>query len=188
MKLLHIRSAIAEEIPEILALDQLCFNGIWSEDGYRREIDSDKSSLLILSIEDNAASKIIGIGCSWSILEEAHITLLGIDPNYHRQSLGSLLLYTLLKDAVNRQLERATLEVVTSNQVAINLYKKFGFEVAGTRKNYYPKTGEDALILWRNGLDKPEFHQELQDRKDKIHDRISLQYLLQDQVFGGAHY
>ena len=178
MKLLQIRPAIAEKIPEILALDRLCFNGIWSEDGYRREINSDKSSLLTLSIEDHAELKIIGIGCLWSILEEAHITLLGIHPNYHRQSLGSLLLYTLLKDAVNRQLERATLEVVTSNQVAINLYEKFGFKVAGTRKNYYPKTGEDALILWRNGLDKPEFKRELQDRGNKIRDRINQQYLL----------
>ena len=178
MKLLQIKPAIAEEIPEILALDHLCFNGIWSEDGYRREIDSDRSILLTLSIEDNTAVKIIGIGCSWSILEEAHITLLGIHPNYHRQSLGSLLLHTLLKDAVNRQLERATLEVVTSNQVAINLYEKFGFKVAGTRKNYYPKTGEDALILWRNGIDKPEFEIELKDRENQIRERICRQYLL----------
>ena len=180
MKLLQIRPAISEEIPEILALDRLCFNGIWSEDGYRREIDSDKSTLLTLSIEDNAEVKIIGIGCSWSILEEAHITLLGIHPDYHHQSLGSLLLYTLLKDAVNQQSERASLEVVTSNNVAISLYKKFGFQVAGTRKNYYPKTGEDALILWCKGLDKPEFAMELQDRGNKIRDRVSQQYLLLD--------
>ena len=180
MKLLQIKPAIAEKIPEILALDRLCFNGIWSEDGYRREIDSDKSSLLTLSLKDNAEVKIIGIACLWSILEEAHITLLGIHPNYHRQSLGSLLLHTLLKDAVNRQLERATLEVVTSNQVAINLYEKFGFKVAGTRKNYYPKTGEDALILWRNGLNKPDFYIQLKDRENKIHDHVAQQYLLVD--------
>ena len=180
MKLLQIRHAIAEEIPKILALDNRCFNGIWSEDGYRREISSDKSSLLTLSIEDHAELNIIGIGCLWSIVEEAHITLLGIHPDYHRQSLGSLLLHTLLKDAVNRQLERATLEVVTSNQGAINLYKKFGFKVAGTRKNYYPKTGEDALILWRNRIDQPEFHLELKEWEQGIRDRISQHYLLRD--------
>ena len=178
MKLLQIKPAIAEEIPEILALDQLCFNGIWTEDGYRREIDSDKSTLLTLSVENNDKLKIIGIGCYWSIVEESHITLLGIHPDYHRQSLGSLLLYTLLKDAVDRKLERATLEVVTSNEVAINLYKKFGFKVAGNRKNYYPKTGEDALILWLNAIDKPEFEMKLKDRRNRIRDRISRQYLL----------
>lgn len=178
MKLLQIKPAIVEEIPEILALDQLCFNGIWSENGYRREIASDKSRLLTLSLEDNDKLKIIGIGCYWSIVEESHITLLGIHPEYHRQSLGSLLLYTLLKDSVEQQLERATLEVVTSNDGAISLYKKFGFEVAGTRKNYYPKTGEDALILWRKGIDKPEFSIELEDRGNRIRDRIRTTYLL----------
>ena len=130
-----------------------------------------------MSIEDNAELKIIGIGCLWSILEEAHITLLGIHPNYHCQSLGSLLLYTLLKDAIEQQLTRATLEVVTSNNIAISLYKKFGFKVAGTRKKYYPKTGEDALILWRNNLDKPEFAIELEDRGHRIRDRIKQKYL-----------
>ena len=178
MKLLQIKPAIAESIPEILALDQLCFNGIWSEDGYRREIESDKSTLLTLLVEDNDKFKIIGIGCYWSIVEESHITLLGVHPDYHRQSLGSLLLYILLKDALDKKLERATLEVVSSNNVAISLYKKFGFKVAGTRKNYYPKTGEDALILWRNDLDKPEFAIELEDREHRIRDRISQQYLL----------
>ncbi|MGK7894410.1 MAG: ribosomal protein S18-alanine N-acetyltransferase [Xenococcus sp. (in: cyanobacteria)] len=177
MNLLQIKPAIAEEIPEILALDRLCFNGIWSENGYRREISSDKSTLLSLSVEDNNNLKIIGIGCYWSIVEESHITLLGIHPDYHRQSLGSLLLYILLKDALEKKLERATLEVVSSNNVAISLYKKFGFKVAGTRKKYYPKTGEDALILWRNGIDKPEFAIELEDRGNIIRDRISQQYL-----------
>ena len=177
MKLLQIKPAIAEEIPEILALDQLCFDGIWSENGYQREIASDKSVLLTLSVEDNTGYKIIGIGCYWSIVDEAHITLLGIHPNYHCQSLGSLLLYTLLKDAIEQKLTRATLEVVTSNNIAISLYKKFGFKVAGTRKKYYPKTGEDAFILWRNNLDKPEFAIELEDRGNRIRDRIKQQYL-----------
>jgi len=181
MKLLQIKPAIAEDIPELLALDQLCFNGIWTENGYQREIDSDKSTLLTLSITDDADGEIIGVGCYWSIVEESHITLLGIRPDYHRQGLGSLLFYILLKDAVERKLERATLEVVTSNNVAISLYKKFGFKVAGTRKNYYPKTGEDALILWCDGLDKPEFVLELKNWGEKIRDRISQQYLFQSK-------
>ena len=174
MKLLRIQSAIAEDIPELLALDRLCFNGIWTENGYKREIKSDKSTLLTLSITDD---EIIGVGCYWSIVDESHITLLGIHPDYHRQGLGSLLLYLLLRDAVEKKLERATLEVVTSNEAAMSLYKKFGFKVAGTRKNYYPKTGADAHILWRDGLDKPEFVLELKDWGEKIRDRISQQYL-----------
>lgn len=103
------------------------------------------------------AAPFLGLGCLWSILEEAHITLLGIDPAYRRQGLGQLLLYVLLTCAQQRGLERATLEVRVSNQSAIALYEQFGFRRAGCRKHYYPN-GEDALILWLNGLHHPEFN------------------------------
>jgi ribosomal-protein-alanine N-acetyltransferase len=100
---------------------------------------------------------LIGIGCYWAILEEAHITLLGIVPEYQRQGLGQALLYALLRSAHQRGLERATLEVRISNQSALTLYQKFGFREAGRRKRYYQNTGEDALVLWRGGLQSPDF-------------------------------
>ena len=40
---------------------------------------------------------------------------------------------------------KINLEVNSKNQPAINLYKKFGFEQVGRRKNYY-KDG-DALLF-----------------------------------------
>ncbi|MBF2019846.1 MAG: ribosomal protein S18-alanine N-acetyltransferase [Hydrococcus sp. C42_A2020_068] len=130
---------------------------------------SSSSSVSTIASEES----IIGFGCFWAILEEAHITLLMIHPDYQGQGLGQLLLYALLKDACKRKLERATLEVRVSNQVAIFLYKKFGFKVAGRRKNYYQKTGEDALILWRGDLHRPEFSKELEIWHERISTRLA---------------
>ncbi|NEO30584.1 MAG: ribosomal protein S18-alanine N-acetyltransferase [Symploca sp. SIO3C6] len=104
---------------------------------------------------------LIGLGCFWSILEEAHITIVAIHPNYQRQGLGKLLLSALLKDAIRHNLERATLEARPSNQAALSLYQKFGFTEAGRRRGYYQDTGEDALILWRSGLQTLEFEEML---------------------------
>lgn len=104
---------------------------------------------------------LIGLGCFWSIVEEAHITIVAIHPNYQRQGLGKLLLCVLLKDAIRGNLERATLEVKPSNQAAVSLYEKFGFTEAGRRRGYYQDTGEDALILWRSGLQTLEFEEML---------------------------
>ncbi|MDJ0532641.1 MAG: ribosomal protein S18-alanine N-acetyltransferase [Xenococcaceae cyanobacterium MO_207.B15] len=179
MKLLVLQNATVKQIPDILALDLLCFDGIWSKEGYKREIESPNSSMLLLFLREiNSEEKLLGIGCLWSIMSEAHITLLGINPDYQRQGLGELLLYALLQDALGRKLERATLEVRTGNYPAIALYKKFGFKVAGRRKNYYPKTGEDAFILWRSDLDKPEFTAELEDWKQNIAQKLTSQYTL----------
>lgn len=104
---------------------------------------------------------LIGLGCYWSILEEAHITILAVHPDYQHQGLGQLLLYALLRDATRHQLEWATLEVKPSNQAALSLYHKFGFTLAGRRRRYYKDTGEDALILWRGGLQKQDFEEML---------------------------
>ena len=179
MQKLKIAPATAENIEEILVLDCLCFMGVWTRDAYLREIESPNSSLLLLWLTGaQFPPKLIGLGCLWSIVEEAHITLLGIDPQYHRRGLGMFLLHSLLKDALQRNLERATLEVKVTNDPALNLYEKFGFKVAGKRKNYYPKTGEDAFILWLDGLNKPEFKQQLDRRLQLISDRLKQQYLI----------
>ena len=45
------------------------------------------------------------------------------------------------------------LEVRVSNDPAIALYEKLGFQQVGRRKNYYRNPKEDALILrkeWEN--------------------------------------
>ncbi len=140
----------------MVALDRTSLGGIWTLSGYQRELDSPNSELLILTL-DRDSETLIGLACFWAILEEAHITLLAIYPDYQRQGLGKLLLYKLLEKAVQRQLERATLEVRVSNQSAIALYEHFGFRIAGERKNYYPQTGESALIFWRNDLQNGRF-------------------------------
>ncbi len=100
---------------------------------------------------------LLGFGCFWGILDEAHITILGVHPDYQGQGLGQALLLSLLQVARQQGLEWATLEVRVSNVAARSLYSKFGFQEAGRRPHYYPDTGEDALLLWRGGLQHPEF-------------------------------
>jgi ribosomal-protein-alanine N-acetyltransferase len=186
---LELHPLTTDKLDAVVQLDQLCFGGLWTRSGYERELESQCSQLLVL--EARCASKdsgfpsrssealtqnspyaniplaptsetsILGLGCFWSILEEAHITILAVHPDYRHQRLGQLLLYALLRDARKRNLERATLEVKPSNQAALSLYQKFGFQEAGRRRRYYKDTGEDALILWRSGLQTLEFEETL---------------------------
>ncbi|MDY7002874.1 MAG: ribosomal protein S18-alanine N-acetyltransferase [Cyanobacteriota bacterium] len=181
MAIITIQPMSPKHISSVVELDRLCFGGLWNFQGYQRELESPNSDLLILVIsqknEDikrevtfkssNSKSEItnyqsiIGIGCLWAILEEAHITILGIHPQYQGLGLGQLLLYSLMRSAWDRELERATLEVAASNTSALSLYHKFGFQDVGRRRGYYQQTGEDALILWRGHLHDPEFEQTL---------------------------
>ena len=161
MKILETQLLIPSQVSQIVALDRICLGGLWTAEGYLREIDSPNSSLLVLNLSDlneNKSNKIVvGMACLWSILEEAHITLLAIHPDHRQQGFASLLLLSLLDDAISRELEWATLEVNVNNLSAINLYKKFGFEVVGKRRGYYQSTGDDASILWLKKLQQPDF-------------------------------
>lgn len=183
MRSLQIQALTPHDLTAALDLDRRSLGGLWHLDGYQREIESPNSDLLVLQRLETLNTRpltpdtrhpplLLAIGCSWAILEEAHITLLAVDPDYQRQGLGQALLYGLLKAAHDRGLERATLEVRVSNQAAITLYEKFGFQTAGRRNRYYAETGEDALVLWRGGLHHPHFPQILANWQQATSDRL----------------
>lgn len=85
--------------------------------------------------------------------DEAHVTTLAVDPAWHRHKVGTRLLLNLTRQAAQRGARNLTLEVRMSNVAAQNLYRRFGFQPAGVRKNYYAETREDALIMWANDID-----------------------------------
>ena len=168
---LKIQTLNLEHLNYLLELDQVCFNGWWTLEGYRRELESPNGHFL--GIFSPYADELLGMACFWSILEEAHITILAIHPQYQGQGLGQALLYSLLKMAVDIGLERATLEVRVSNQVAISLYQKFGFKTAGRRPRYYKDNHEDALILWLSDLQHPSFIDTLDGWYEIVSDRLA---------------
>ncbi len=169
---LEIQSLTPDDLSAALELDHACFGGLWSLEAYQRELESPNTDLLGL-FSRFSSSRLLGIGCFWSIVDEAHITILAIHPEYHHQGLGQALLYSLLVTAHERGLERATLEVRVSNTPAISLYQKFGFKTAGRRRNYYRDNGEDALILWTGDIQQPEFPKTLATWRTIVSDRLS---------------
>lgn len=147
-----------EDLPQIQVIDRACLGGFWSLQGYIQEIERPNSHLMAVI---NAEKVILGFGCLWAVLEEAHITMMAVRPEHQGQGLGKYLVWGLLEKAWSQGLEWATLEVRESNHVAIALYEKFNFEIIGKRPKYYEITREDAIVMWRKGLNKADFPQVL---------------------------
>ena len=47
--------------------------------------------------------------------------------------------------------------MAANNAPAQALYRRFGFAPVAVRKNYYPVTGEDALVMWAYDVDTDEY-------------------------------
>lgn len=60
---------------------------------------------------------------------------MGVLPDYRGRGIGQRLLAAALAAAEERGLERIELHVLESNEIAINLYKRFGFEQDGLLRN-----------------------------------------------------
>ncbi len=67
----------------------------------------------------------------------------------------------LAHESLRRGARNLTLEVRVSNEPAQGMYHKFGFKPAGIRKNYYQETNEDALVMWAEDIDSPEYAERL---------------------------
>lgn len=188
-----------EDIPEVAAVERLCFTNPWPTSAYRRELrDPARNHYIVLRWTDTEApaalherprpvlplfsfgrrgesasrSRIVGFAGLWIMLDEAHITTIGITPEHRRRSLGEMLFVALVDEAVRRGARWVTLEVRVSNEAAQTLYRKYGFEVQGTRRNYYSDNGEDAYIMWSPELDDPAVHNRHRRLREDLERRL----------------
>jgi len=68
--------------------------------------------------------------------------------------------------------EAVSLEVRVTNWGAQRLYARFGFRPVGIRKNYYQEIGEDALIMWLDGIRDAESQTRLRRLLDELPDGL----------------
>jgi ribosomal-protein-alanine N-acetyltransferase len=139
-----------DEIDEVLAVERASFTNPWTREMYLSELQNEGVSFLFVARDDGGA--LIGFCSFWRVFEELHINNLAVDPGHRRQGVAASLLTHVLAEAPRLGATRALLEVRRSNSEARRLYERFGFSVAGTRRNYYSQPVEDALVLWREGL------------------------------------
>ena len=127
-----------EKIKDILFSD---FDDFWSYEVLKEELLSD-SSLYVGAKKQN---EIIGFAGIKVVIDEADIMNIVVKKSYRNNGIGSLLLENLILISNKKNLNFINLEVDCKNTIAINLYKKFGFEEISLRKNYYKNN--DAMIM-----------------------------------------
>ncbi|MBO2943768.1 ribosomal protein S18-alanine N-acetyltransferase [Paenibacillus sp. F411] len=142
---LTFRRMTLDDIPSVMEVEQDAFSLPWTEEAFQNEMTMNHfAHYMVMEYE----GQLIGYAGMWTIVDEAHITNVALLGDYRGRKWGERLLDELMKTAAFMGMERMTLEVRVSNEVARNLYVKKGFAPAGIRKGYYSDNQEDALIMW----------------------------------------
>ena len=152
---MKVREIRIEDIEDILEIEKACFKIPWSREAFEEEILRNELAYYLVLVDDNSAEnfqKVIGYAGMWKVFDEAHITNIALLPSYQGKKYGYHLVNELIELAKKIGVYSITLEVRSSNIIAIALYEKLLFKQEGLRKGYYTDTNEDALIMWRNIL------------------------------------
>ena len=144
-----IREMKLEDVPQIAAIERLCFSAPWNENMIISSWESRLSCWLVAEI-DGCVAGYVG---SEAVLDSADMMNIAVHPEYRRRGIAEALIDALVNALREKGSRALSLEVRASNDPAIALYEKLGFTQVGLRKNYYRNPKEDALILrkeWEN--------------------------------------
>ena len=119
-----------EHIDGVVTLEEATFSVPWTRADFEREVR-------------------VGYAGMWHVVTEGHITNVGVLEEVRCEGIGSMLMEKLIEKALEKEMTGITLEVRMGNRPAQALYHKYGFKAEGIRKNYYPDTKEDAIIMWK---------------------------------------
>jgi len=159
------------DVDDVVAIDRTAFELPWSDRSYHYEVtESTYSHMVTLEYTEDRVqpgwwerlwvrngrtpkSHVVGYGGLWRIAEEAHISTIATHPAWRGRGWGELLLAGMIRRSLTLGAAYIVLEVRVGNAVAQNLYRKYEFEVAGIKPNYYRNNNEDAYDMRLNLAD-----------------------------------
>ena len=134
------------DLDGVLEVEGESFTNPWTRDMYAWELQN--RSVCHIYLVRTPEHRVAGFCAFWLVFDEIHINNVALRPGLRGRGLGTALMQHVFAEARRLGAKRATLEVRSSNAVALRLYERLGFYVAGARRNYYTNPVEDAVILW----------------------------------------
>ena len=132
-----------ENIKEILVS---AFDDFWNYSTLKEELSNANSYYLVAKLDN----EILGFAGIKYVLNDADIMNIVVKKSKRKSGIGSLLLKNIIELCKKLNVSTLFLEVNEKNLPAISLYKKFGFEEVGFRKNYYKEN--NAIVMKKENL------------------------------------
>ena len=146
-QLTHIDHA---DLESILSIEQNSFRWPWGRLSFEGELDCHTAcNYAVKSADGRIGPQIIAYAFWRQVVDEMHLLKVAVAPARRGEGIASWLLDRCFNMSVEKGARSAHLEVRPSNNPAVELYQKLGFEVVGKRPKYYSDTKEDALLMMK---------------------------------------
>lgn len=130
----------------VAKVEQESFADPWSRALFESELEEREQNWPRIALcRDERAGYMI----SWFVADEVHLGNIAVAPEWRGHGIADALLDDLIREGKLRDASYIVLEVRESNEPAIRLYERYGFDVMAVRRGYYQNNGEDALIMIR---------------------------------------
>jgi ribosomal-protein-alanine N-acetyltransferase len=150
---------------QVLRIESQVYPRPWSAALFLQEMTRKTDRVYLVARWDG---QVIGYGGVMLAPPEAHITTIAVDPAWHRNHIGTRLMLGLVDAAVARGARSISLEVRKSNLGAQQMYEHFNFRPVGVRRGYYVETGEDAIVMWVEGVDSDQYRKVLDGLRARV--------------------
>ena len=142
----EIRVLELSDLNAIEVIEQKAYPTPWSRSMFASEL-AKPTSICLGAFE---GQDLVGYVINSRYVDAWHVINVAVDPEHQRRGVATALLERLFEVTRDDERRGYTLEVRVSNEDAIGLYEKLGFESRGIRRGYYTDNREDALIMWRD--------------------------------------
>lgn len=169
---IFISKMTSDDIANVVEIEAEAYgNHHWSKSSFYDEM---QNNLAKYYVAKTSGGELVGYAGTWHIIDEGHITTIAVKNSYLRHHVGEALIVKILDDCYKDEIKYLTLEVRVSNEPAIGLYTKYGFQSLGTRKGYYQDNNEDALIMWTENIFYDKFKTRYLENKEKLKSLIEI--------------
>ncbi|MBR5975465.1 MAG: ribosomal protein S18-alanine N-acetyltransferase [Clostridiales bacterium] len=141
-----LAKAKKEDLEEVHEIEIASFPDPWSVDSLWA-FASDETVRTLVCAREEKTGELVGYYALQYVLDEAEIAIIAVKRKYRRQGLGRYLLDRIVEWAKEKEITKIHLEVRSENEAAAHLYRTYGFEEVGRRKNYYEAPRDDAILF-----------------------------------------
>ena len=139
----HIRWMIRRDMPEVLAIEQECFEFPWYEDDFIRCLRQRNC----IGMVAEASERIMGFMVYELHKHRLHVLNFAVHERFRRRGVGSQMAKKLITKLSHDRRSRVMLEIRETNLPAQLFFRTLGFRAVSVLRKFYEDTPEDAYLM-----------------------------------------